>query len=109
MEYGPDNTGTIAFRANGKIRGTMKGGFMGEFIFSGVRIQESQVSVKDVENWKREWRAINDRSYHAASVSRWGKWSEDKGYQEGPAGSDTTAAGEASDSSDGEEIFDEAF
>jgi hypothetical protein len=108
MVYGPSNAGTISFGANGKIRGTMEGGFMEEFIFSGVRTQESQDWVKHVKHWKEQWRAINDRSYNAASVSRWGKWSEDKGYQEQPAGSDTSA-GEASDASDGEEIFDEAY
>jgi hypothetical protein len=108
MEYGPDNTGTITFRADGKIRGTMKGGFTEEFIFAGVRTQESQVWVKKVEHWKEQWRGINDRSYNAASASRWGGYSRDS-YQEQPAGSDTTSAGEASDASDGEDIFDVAF
>ena len=82
---------------------------MEEFVFSGVRIQESQVWVKHVEHWKEQWRAINDRSDQAASVSRWGNWSENEGYHEQPAGSDTTSAGEASDASDGEDIFDVAY
>ena len=103
MEYGPENTGTITFLANGKICGTMEGGFMTTFTFSGVRVQESQVWVTHVKKWKDQWRGINERSYEAAQRRSWAKV-KDMGYRERPAGSDTTSVGDASD--DGEEIWD---
>jgi hypothetical protein len=69
---------------------------MSKFTFSGVRVQGSQVWAKHVKNWKGQWRGINDRSYQAANVARWGKWCEGMDYKEQPAGSDTSA-GDASD------------
>lgn len=93
MEFGEENEGTLTFLGNGKMRGTMVGGYMSEFIFSGIQGVESLrrvVWAKYVEEWKAEWRGINDRSYHAASVARWGNWCEGRDYKERPADSDTS-------------------
>ena len=100
MDFGDTNEGTLTFLGNGKIRGTMEGGFMSEFILSGIQDAESLrriVWAKHVREWKTEWRGINDRSYHAAGVARWGKWCEGRDYMEKTADSDTSDAGSASE------------
>jgi hypothetical protein len=103
MEYHEMNTGTLTFRDDGKICGTMKGGYLGEFKFMGVR----DSLFKHVKKWKAEWRGINDISYKAAADARWGKWIEGGDYKEQPAGSDTTSVADSSD--DCEEAFDEGL
>ncbi|VDB97876.1 unnamed protein product [Peniophora sp. CBMAI 1063] len=100
MEFGEENKGTLTFLGNGKIRGTMVGGFMSEFVFSAIQDRESLRSVvwnMHVKEWKEEWRGINDRTYNAARVGRWGNWCAGGDYKERPAGSDTSDAGSASD------------
>jgi hypothetical protein len=103
MEYTSANTGTLIFRDDGKICGTMKGGYLEEFKFMGV--QESW--VKHVKKWKSQWRRINDVSYEAAAAARWGRWTEGSDYEEQPADSDTTSVGDSSDEDEG--IFDEGL
>jgi len=101
MEYGPENKGTLTFLGDGKLRGTMEGGPMEQFTFTGVQKPQKSVNwPKRVKEWKEEWRGINDRSYGAAEVGRWGKWHEDSDYKEQPAGSDTTDAENVSDDND---------
>ncbi|KZV67839.1 hypothetical protein PENSPDRAFT_583353 [Peniophora sp. CONT] len=105
MEFGDMNKGTLTFLGNGKIRGTMVGGFMREFVFSGIQDTDTLRSTEwsmHVEEWKDEWRGINDRTYNAARVGRWGSWCEGGDYKERPADSDTSDAG-----SNGDEDEDE--
>ncbi|KAI9460041.1 hypothetical protein F5148DRAFT_1287000 [Russula earlei] len=96
MEYGSENKGTLTFLGDGKLRGTMEGGFMRQFTFTGV--QKPLNCVKQIKKWKEQWRGINDRSCEAAGRSRWGRWDEDGDYKEQPAGSDTTDAEDAGES-----------
>jgi len=101
MEYGPENKGTLTFLGNGKLRGTMSGGFMEPFVFTGVQEPRKNVNLAEhVKEWKEQWRGINDRSYEAAGVSRWGRWHKDEDYKEQPADSDTTDAEDISDDND---------
>lgn len=106
MEFGDTNQGTLTFLGHGKFRGTMVGGFMSEFVFSGIQDSESLRSVvwtMHVKEWKAEWRGINDRSYNAARVGRWGNWCEGGDYKERPADSDTSDAGSTSDDNEDED------
>jgi len=62
---------SLTFLGNGKLRGTMSGGFMEPFTFTGVQEPRKNVnSAKQVKEWKGRWRGINDRSYEAAQVGR---------------------------------------
>jgi hypothetical protein len=69
--FGDDNWGTITFLNDGKIKGTMQ--WMGVFEFVGKRVREPGPAwVKNVSNWKSEWRGINESSYEYARQARWG-------------------------------------
>jgi hypothetical protein len=107
MQFGDDNKGTLTFLGDGKLYGTMEGGFMEKYTFTGVRTQGSQTWAAHVEEWKEQWRGMNASSYGAASVARWGGWCDGMDETEQPADSDTTSVGDASDNS--EEISDEAY
>ena len=98
MFYGPDNQGTLTFLGDGKIYGTFEGGFTKQSTFSGTQDQEAArrqviwgMSVK--KHWKGQWRGINQRSYDAASASRWGQWKDGCDHQEKAADSDSTNLG----------------
>ncbi|KAI0340984.1 hypothetical protein BDW22DRAFT_1346712 [Trametopsis cervina] len=60
--YGSENKGTVTFLGNGKIVGTIEGGFFGKAPFVGIRDEEktrNRVWVKHVQKWKTEYRCIN--------------------------------------------------
>lgn len=69
--FGDGNTASIKFIGNGKIRGKME--WMEGFEFAGKKSErQSIVWNKNVTEWKREWKGINQRSYNSANVGRWG-------------------------------------
>ncbi|KZV67844.1 hypothetical protein PENSPDRAFT_736316 [Peniophora sp. CONT] len=110
MQFDDDNKGTLTFLGNGKVRGTMEGGFMEKFNFLGLQDHETLHRVvwgKRVERWKDEWRSINDNTYGAASVSRWGGWSGGDDYTEKPADSDTPEPEDIDEDDEGEESEDD--
>ncbi|KAI0027547.1 hypothetical protein K488DRAFT_90731 [Vararia minispora EC-137] len=94
MTFSDFNTGTITFHGGGHISGTIAADLFQSVEFTGAQSQKTW--LKQVKAWKGEWRSINERTYHAASIARWGKWSEELDHKEPPAESDTSD-GEGSD------------
>jgi len=50
--------GTITFLSGGKLKGTMEGGFLEEFEFTGRKLK-TPVGAKAVKGWKERWRTTN--------------------------------------------------
>jgi hypothetical protein len=106
MSFNKDNTGSITFLGNGKIKGRMK--WMGDFEFFGKEVDRGNIVwSKSVPGWKSQWRGFNERAYESERVGRWsGGWgrahADDK-----PSISDTTGG---EDSAEGDESdFDMAY
>ncbi|VDB97868.1 unnamed protein product [Peniophora sp. CBMAI 1063] len=104
MTYGPNNTGTLTFLGDGKIRGNMTGGFIGKVDFScapnPAYARRAIIWSKSVKSWKERWRGMNQRAHDAENASRWGKWQPGQDYKEKGADSDTTIAGEDEEDED---------
>ncbi|KAL1709208.1 hypothetical protein EV121DRAFT_276594 [Schizophyllum commune] len=71
-----EQIGYIKFLADGRIQGRIEGSFFGKADFTG-EMTEANIDVKDVQEWKDEWRSMNESSYEAARVGRWGRWGGD--------------------------------
>ena len=79
------------------------GAFTGE-------MTEAKIDVKDVQEWKDEWRSMNESSYEAARVGRWGGWGGDP-EPDKPDASDTEEEemGSEDDHYDSDGSIDEVF
>jgi hypothetical protein len=70
MSFNKNNTGSITFLGNGKIKGRMK--WLGDFEFFGKEVvRERVVWPKSVPGWKSQWRGFNERAYESERVGRW--------------------------------------
>lgn len=94
MTFQSINKGSITFLGNGKLKGVLNGDYIpnDNVPFYGTQNQAN------VRKWKATWRGINANSYEVANKARWGKWMSDEGCNEDPAESDTTEAGEDTES-----------
>lgn len=104
--FGKGNVGSITFLGDGKIRGTMRGGGLGDYEFAGERVDKTNVAwVMSVAGWKSKYRAINGNSYDRQGAARWGKWVSYDGCDNPPDASDSSA-NDASRSSDEDDNSD---
>ncbi|KAI5893733.1 uncharacterized protein SCHCODRAFT_02622611 [Schizophyllum commune H4-8] len=90
-----EQIGYVKFLADGRIQGRIEGSFFGKADFTG-ELKEANISVKDVQEWKDEWRSMNESSYEAARVGRWGGWGGDP-EPDKPDASDTEEEEEGSE------------
>ncbi|KAL1740714.1 hypothetical protein HDZ31DRAFT_67669, partial [Schizophyllum fasciatum] len=81
--------------------GRIEGSFIDKAEFTG-ELEEVEVDVKAVQEWKYEWRGMNEASYAAAAASRWGGWGGDP-EPDMPAASDTD---EDEGCEEGDELYD---
>jgi hypothetical protein len=103
MTFGDENVMSITFFGDGSIKGVIEGSFVGEAPFTGFYAhRENYVWRMHIQQWKREWRGINQWSYDAESSARWGGWSANEGRLERPEDSDTSAGTGGADSDEGE-------
>ena len=104
-----EQIGYIKFLADGRIQGRIEGSFFGKADFTG-EMTEAKIDVKDVQEWKDEWRSMNESSYEAARVGRWGGWGGDP-EPDKPDASDTEEEemGSEDDHYDSDGSIDEVF
>jgi hypothetical protein len=102
LMFGNDNTGTLTFLGDGKLKGVIDGGCLGKKQFFGTYNKEAstnRVWPKYCTQWKARYRRINDSAYQIAAAGRWGKWVDDTSRPDPPEDSDSSGcAGGVSES-----------
>ncbi|KAF8076922.1 hypothetical protein FPV67DRAFT_1665160 [Lyophyllum atratum] len=109
MTYGEENTASITFLGDCKLRGQMR--WMGNFEFVGTKPpgKTNIIWSRSVASWKDIYWGINEASYERANAGRWGGGWYDGGDEDDDASSNSDTVGDpyAEDSDDDEEMDDD--
>ncbi|KAG6836089.1 hypothetical protein H0H93_011501 [Arthromyces matolae] len=107
--FGDEEVASITFLGGGKIRGRVRCPLAGTVEFIGKKMKRSASDTaweKQVSDWKKEYRRINERSHAADGARRWGTWCDPGSEKDMTSNSDTASDRDADLSGDEEDNYD---